>query len=94
MYHTDTLLVLPTSPESYQDSLASNFAEQNAIARTAPIFSYSNSGPRTVAITLPLHREILYDLNRSNAQFLLKKGDTVQDFDEGMDYVDVLINHL
>ena len=60
LYHTDTYLVLPTTPENFTDTLGSTFADSNAIARTAPIFSYSHSGPRQVQVNLALHRDSLY----------------------------------
>jgi hypothetical protein len=59
MYHTDQFVVLPTYPESIQDSLSANFNSSNLLARSAPIFSYSSSGPRTIQVSLSLHRDMM-----------------------------------
>lgn len=49
-------------------------------------------------IQLALHRDVLYDVNRSNTEFLLKTGQQSTPFDADidgdLDYVDTLINHL
>jgi hypothetical protein len=34
---------LPTWPDQITDSMSANFAEQNALGRTAPVFTYNNS---------------------------------------------------
>ena len=73
LYHVDTYLVLPTQPQQFSESLTVNFRSENAIARTAPLYAYSDSGPRTVSFNLSLHRDMLWDLNKSNARFLSSK---------------------
>ena len=80
-----TFLVLPTTPEEIADSLDSNFQSTSILARTTPIFTYSNSGPREVQISLPLHRDMMYNINTSVSNMEL---------DIGEDYVDKLINYL
>jgi len=85
LYHTDTWLLLPEYPDSVSDKMMSTFGQQNALSRTAPIFSYSNSGPRTVQINLHLHRDMLEDVNIDTSNLKL-------DVDE--DYVDALIRNL
>lgn len=88
MYHTDTFVVLPTYPESIQDSLSSTFQSTSILARSAPIFSYSYSGPRSIQITLSLHRDLMTQINYgvSNINF--------NEVDVGDDYVDVIIKQL
>ena len=88
MYHTDTFVVLPTYPESIQDSLSSTFQSTPILARSAPIFSYSYSGPRSMQITLSLHRDLMTQINYgvSNINF--------NEVDIGDDYVDVIIKQL
>lgn len=76
---------LPSCPESISDSMPSTFGETNALGRTAPVYTYSKSGPRQVQITIDLHRDLVDDINIgiSNAE--------VRD---GEDYIDALIRAL
>lgn len=85
LYHTDTWLVLPEYPDSVSDKMQSTFSQQNALSRTAPVFTYSNSGPRSVQINLHIHRDMLDDVNIDTSNLRL-------DIDE--DYVDALIRNL
>ena len=76
---------LPCCPDTISDSMASTFAETSALGRSAPVFTYSKSGPRTVQVSLKLHRDIMDDMNIgvSNSQLV-----------SGEDYVDNLIKAL
>lgn len=86
IYNLDTLINIPVYPESIQDSLQSNFQQTNALARTAPVFTYQNSGPRSMNFQFNFHREMLDDANKgglSNAELYV-----------GEDYIDYLIRNL
>lgn len=85
LYHTDEYLVIPTWPESMADSLKSTFSEQNALSRSAPVLSYSNSGPRQVTVSLHLHRSMLEDTIYNNSKMKVDLDD---------DYIDTLIKRL
>ena len=98
LYHIDKVILLPTYPESVNDSLSANFSSTNPLARSAPIFSYSNSGPRTMQINLNLHRDLMWELNKTtklnnnisiSVEDLEKFGGDITD-----DYVDVMIKLL
>lgn len=78
-------LIIPVYPDSIQDSMQSTFASQNALSRSAPIFTYSNSGPRSIQITLNLHRDIMDDVNMNASNIELEDGE---------DYVDAFIRKL
>ena len=78
-------VVLPTYPESYTENLQSSFASESILARSAPIFAYSNSGPRTISINLSLHRDMMQQLNLGVSNLQVELGD---------DYVTTLINKL
>lgn len=78
-------LVLPTYPDSISDSMSSSFASTNALSRSAPVFAYSNSGPRTVQITLNLHRDMLDSVNVGVSNLRVNIGD---------DYMDTLIKRI
>lgn len=88
-YHLDEFCVLPLYPETITDQMSSKFAETNALSRSAPVFSYINSGPRSVNISIKLHRDLMNDLNRDVSN--IKKN--VVDFSKG-DYIDTLIKYL
>ena len=64
LYHTDEFLPIPVFPDQIMDQMGSTFSQQNALSRTAPVFSYSNSGPRQIQVALSLHRDMLYGMNR------------------------------
>lgn len=85
LFHTDEWLLLPQYPDSIQDRLMSTFSSQNALSRTAPVFAYSNSGPREVQVQLKLHRDMLNDVNKNVSNMKIEVGD---------DYVDTLIKRI
>lgn len=76
---------LPCTPETISDSMASTFNETSALGRSAPVFTYSKSGPRTVQVNLKFHRDMMDVLNAGTSNVALKLGD---------DYVDALIKAL
>lgn len=88
IYQLDAYLILPVYPDRLTDSLGSTFASTNALARTAPIYSYSYSGPRTVTVTLELNRDLINETNINNDSF----SDKVISI--GDDYIDTLVNYL
>lgn len=95
IYQLDKYVILPVWPESVTDSLGSTFSTTNILARTAPIYSYSFSGPRSVQFNLMLHRDLMYTVNRMNTKFL----DANKEFSPAVieitdDYIDVLIKYL
>ena len=77
--------ILPNFPDSIQDSLNSNFGSQNALSRSAPVFTYINSGPRQMQVTLRLHRDLMESVNKGVATVEVELGD---------DYLDTLIKAL
>ena len=83
-------MILPTYPTTIADSMGSTFNQTNALSRSAPVFSYSYSGPRTVQIQLALHSDMMEDLNMSNSSIKKDLLDVIQN----NDYVDILKNKL
>lgn len=85
LYHTDTLIVVPAYSDSITDSIGASFSSSNLLSRSAPIQSYSGSGPRTITVQFRLHRDMMKQLNYgvSNAQV------TMDD-----DYVDIMIREI
>ena len=76
---------LPNWPDEFNDSMQSSFATTTALGRSAPVYTYSNSGPRTINITLVIHRDEFDDVNMSWSNSKLGFGE---------DYVDNLIRAL
>ena len=106
-YHTDEYFILPNYPESISDSLATTFGMSNPLSRPAPIYSYSYSGPRSVTISLKLHRDMMNEFNceKSYVKILSNSSSSSEWQDIGatfvsedgsgyIDYIDVLINKL
>lgn len=89
LHHTDTLVLIPAWPESITDTMNANYSETSVLARSAPIYSYINSGPRAFTISVQLHRDMMNSINLSNStlNLNLNKVDTT-------DYVDLLIAQL
>ncbi len=85
LYHIDKFIVLPTYPESITDSLGASFNETSPLSRSAPIFTYSHSGPRQIQVTLSLHRELMTQINYRVSNLNVELGD---------DYVDTMIKQL
>lgn len=98
LYHTDEFFILPQYPSSVSDTMESSFNSQNALSRTAPVFSYNNSGPRSIDCTLQLHRDLMNDVNKnaSNVKYNATNSNSESDviYKIGDDYVDILINKL
>lgn len=75
LYHTEEAYILPEYPDSVSDKMQSTFQATNALSRTAPVFTYSNSGPRSVQIQLHLHRDMLNEVNGVNGTIILEDGE-------------------
>lgn len=87
LYHTDTLIALPTFPESIADANKANFNSATMLSRSAPIYSYASSGPRTFSVSLTLHRDLMNSINTNMSKL------NVPDL-EKEDYVDILIKQM
>lgn len=82
LYHLDQFFVIPTFPDSLNDTMAVSYNSSTPMSRSAPIYSYSSSGPRSLQINLDLHRDMMYQINHQVSNATLATGD---------DYVDTLI---
>lgn len=85
LYHTDTFIVIPAYPENFTDSMSVQYNTESPLMRSAPIFTYSSSGPRQINVTINMHREMMQQINYgvSNAKVALND-----------DYVDELIKQI
>ena len=87
LFHTDEWVLLPQYPEQVNDTMTSRFSQTNALSRTAPVFSYSYSGPRQVQISLSLHRDMLNEVNVDASNMKVDRS-------SGMDLTETLIKRL
>lgn len=85
LYHVNQFIVIPTFPDSITDSIAVSFNQSTPMSRSAPIYSYSNSGPRSLQVNLDLHRDMMTQINRNVSNINVAVGD---------DYVDTLIKQV
>lgn len=80
-----TYVYLPQWPGQISDTINSSFSETNALSRSAPIFSYKNSGPRSMQISVELHRDMMDEANKHISNLPLEDRE---------DYVDGIIKAL
>ena len=85
LYHTDTFIIIPEYPENFTDSMSVEYSRETPLMRSAPIFSYSSSGPRTLDVTIPMHRDMMYQINYNVSNAKVDIHD---------DYVDELIKQI
>lgn len=100
-YHTDTLIILPTFPESITDNMPTSYTSTNILGRSAPIFSFTNSGPRSIDVKLDLHRDMMNQINleKNSINYGLKLFEDAENYDyleklKRKDYVELMINEL
>lgn len=53
---------LPGYPDEVTDQMNSSFQENTALGRSAPVYTFSNSGPRTITINLNFHRDMFEEM--------------------------------
>ena len=70
---------LPQYPEDITDQMTSTFADQNALGRSAPVYTFSSSGPRQVSFNLEFHRDMVDELNIGFSNVVLKDGEDHSD---------------
>lgn len=85
LYHIKQFVVIPTFPDTLTDSIGVNFNKSTPMSRSAPIYSYSDSGPRSIRVQLELHRDMMTQINKGTSNLTLDIGD---------DYVDTIIKCL
>ena len=102
VYHTSTLIILPTFPETITDQVNTSYSPTNIMGRSAPIYSYSNSGPRTIDVSLKLHRDMMNEINTSSystsnvntGMMMFHNDQEIQKKLQRKDYVDIMIREL
>lgn len=80
-----TLIVMPSYADSVTDTMSVNYATEAPLARSAPIYSYQNSGPRVVQVSFQLHRDMMKQINFQVSNASVTMGD---------DYVDTIVKGI
>lgn len=92
-YHTGILVSIPTYPRQLADSMSANYQQSPMMSRSAPIFSYSNSGPRTMQIDLELHRDMMGSIDYYSSGLNIQRNiNSIANVND--DYIDVLIREI
>ena len=63
LHHINKKFIIPVDPDAISDGMSASFAENMPLSRSAPIYSYQNSGPRTVQVSFTLHRDLCKEFN-------------------------------
>ena len=71
--------MLPGYPDEITDQMNSSFQETTALGRSAPVYTFSNAGPRSIQINLNFHRDMFEEIN----DFLHRSGAKAAKFDNG-----------
>ena len=53
---------LPGYPDEVSDQMQSTFVPNTALGRSAPVYTFSNSGPRSIQISLNFHRDMFDEM--------------------------------
>jgi len=67
--------MLPSYPEKLTDNMQSAFQESTALGRSAPVYTFSSSGPRTVQVNLSFHRDMFEEINDIQGNGKFANGD-------------------
>lgn len=101
-YHLQKYIILPLYVDNLQDSMGATWNSETPLGRSAPIQSYSGSGPRTVQFNFDLHRDLMQQINMNNSSISKAIIDDVNrneivpglDSNEGKDYVSLMLKYL
>lgn len=81
------LILLPSYADSVTDSIQVSFSENRPLSRSAPIYSYTGSGPRSIQVHFDLHRDMMWQLNYQQSNLPVNEED-------GDDYVDIMAREI
>ena len=70
LHHTGKSYVIPVDPDSIADQMSASFATNFPLSRSAPIYSYQNSGPRSVQVSFTLHRDLCNEFNPNSTDMV------------------------
>ena len=85
LYHVDKFILLPIYPDTLSETLGITFNTVTPLSSTAPIYSFTNAGPRSIHFQFTLHRDLMKEINYNVSNVTLDIGD---------DYVDTLVKYM
>ena len=96
LYHTGTLLIFPFYPDNIKDTTSVKFNNTEVLSRTSPIYSYENSGPRSIEFGFDIHRDMFKNIQYINTGLKKLALPKEQRLDETLtdDYADIFINEI
>ena len=102
VHHTSTLIALPTFPEQLNDTTSINYQSTTILGRSAPIYTYGGSGPRSVDFSFKLHRDMMDQINTTpHSAINLNSGMELFSADTDLakklqrkDYLEIMIKEL
>ena len=53
---------LPGYPDDVTDQMSARFTPADALGRSAPVYTYSSSGPRSISLTFEFHRDMFEEM--------------------------------
>lgn len=62
-HHTGKSITIPVDPQALTDSMSASWVSSSPLSRSAPIYSYQNSGPRSMQFSFQLHRDLVKQFN-------------------------------
>ena len=80
-------ILLPAYADSVTDTQNVNFTSSTPLARSASIYSYSSSGPRSLQVSFNLHRDLMKQINYGVSTAMIEN-------DSNDDYTDLLIKYV
>lgn len=67
--------MLPGYPDKVTDNMESQFTPNTALGRSAPVYTFSHAGPRSVQISLSFHRDMFEEINAVSGGGRFESGD-------------------
>lgn len=97
LHHLGIYIILPVFADKLNDTMNVSFVNETPLSRSAPIYSFSSSGPRIINFTFNLHRELMKQINYGQSNLKDKISGLSEDLGQNGDnddYIDVLINYI
>ena len=81
------LILLPSYADGINDNISISYSPTTPLSRSAPIYSYQSSGPRSLQVHFELHRDMMWQLNYQQSNLPINGTD-------GDDYVDIMAREI
>ena len=81
------LILLPSYADGINDGISISYSPTTPLSRSAPIYSYQSSGPRSLQVHVELHRDMMWQLNYQQSNLPINGTD-------GDDYVDIMAREI